>query len=446
MKNYQVGFARVEITPTESVPLAGFGRTSQRMSRCVRDPLYASCFVITDENQETVVFMNLDLQRGSLEEARAVQASAMERYGIPADRVMVCGTHTHAGPDMNNEEKPSIARYRQWLAIQLPVCLDLAMADRQEAMLYMGDVETRNLNFVRHYYHVKEDGEKLFFGDNFGTQMINDTTHHATEVDPTAHILKFVRHGRKDLILVNFRAHGTLCSAMNTYHISADLMGGLREEFENRHGDCLLTYFQGASGNVNPWTRIPDEKITNDCVAYSRIFADFVEKGLMSMRPVEPEPIKSSMIVLDQPSSRPTEELLALAQKVVDAFEKTGDIKTCLEAGLPAKFRSPYHAGGMLIRYEFPETLPIELHAVTLGDLAIVTTPCEMFDTTSVFIEDNAPFAKVLNFGYCNEMQGYLPTRYAIEYGCYEADCTNFVEGTAETVGETLVQMLLDLK
>ena len=37
------GFGRADITPTNSVPLAGFGNTEMRMSRRVLDPLYVSC-------------------------------------------------------------------------------------------------------------------------------------------------------------------------------------------------------------------------------------------------------------------------------------------------------------------------------------------------------------------------------------------------------------------
>ena len=85
---YRVGYCRVDITPTESVPLAGIGRSSQRMSRCVRDPLYASCFAITDETGKTVILMTMDLQRGLSRTVDKVRAAVTERFGIPADCII----------------------------------------------------------------------------------------------------------------------------------------------------------------------------------------------------------------------------------------------------------------------------------------------------------------------------------------------------------------------
>ena len=159
MSFYRVGYARVDITPTESVPLAGWGRTSQRMSRCVRDELYASCFTITDENDTTVILMSMDLQRGTLRDTEVVRKAVSEQFGIPANHIMVCGTHTHAAPDQYNFDEPSMDRYRAMLDVKLPACVALALADRQEARVYMGDVEAVGLNFVKHYCHTTPEGE-----------------------------------------------------------------------------------------------------------------------------------------------------------------------------------------------------------------------------------------------------------------------------------------------
>ena len=56
-EEFSVGFARVDITPQISVPMAGFGRTSQRMSRTIRDNLYASAVAMCDGEGNTVVFV-----------------------------------------------------------------------------------------------------------------------------------------------------------------------------------------------------------------------------------------------------------------------------------------------------------------------------------------------------------------------------------------------------
>ncbi len=445
MKNYRVGYARVDITPMESVPLAGFGRTSFRMSRCVRDPLYASCFAITDENDETVILMSVDLQRGGKRETDMLRAAAERDYGIPADHVMFSGTHTHAGPDTFNEKEPSIQRYYKLLDQKLPLCMGLALADRKEAQISVGEVEAYRMNFVKHYCYTTPEGEVKYFGDNFGKLVLDETTRHATEADNTVHIVKFQREGCKDLVMINFRAHGLLCSAKLKYDVSADFIGGIRTAFEQKT-DALITYYQGAAGNMNPRSRIDAENITQDCVAYGNIFADYVIEGLKHMRPLEPAPIKTKQIVLHSKTSRPKEEDLVYCRAVSKKWMETGDYQLSIAEGAAIGIRSPYHAGAMLGRADLPDTCPIELNAITLGDLAIVTAPNELFDTLSVYVEDHAPYGKVLTFGYSNGMQGYIPSAFGFEYTCYESDCCRFLPGIGETIRDTFLEMLEELK
>ena len=58
---FQVGHGRTDITPQESVPLRGYGSTSNRMSQTVLDPLYATCLALTDASGETALLFGLDL-------------------------------------------------------------------------------------------------------------------------------------------------------------------------------------------------------------------------------------------------------------------------------------------------------------------------------------------------------------------------------------------------
>jgi len=444
MKNYRVGYGRVDITPQESVPLAGFGNTSMRMSRCVRDPLYASCFAITDEQDTTLILMSLDLQRGNERETRVVRDFCLQEYGIPGQLVMVAGTHTHAAPDQANFAEPSMDRYRQLLDEKLPQCVTMAMEDRREAEMFMGDVEACGMNYVRHYVHTTQAGEKLYFGDAFGTPVLDETTAHATEADPTVHIVKFVRRGAKDLVLVNFRAHGILASGSKVYDVSADLMGGIRDAFESTT-DALITYFQGAAGNQNPFSRILKENITKDCRAYGQVFAGYVKQGLEHLRPVAPDLIRNQQIGLELPVNKPDAALLEGCMAVREVWQRTNDFKQSAAVGAPYGIRSPYQANAIYGRSKLEDMDTLELNAITLGELALVSAPNELFDTNSVFVEEHAPQKKVLTLGYCNDAKGYLPSRFGFEYGCYESDCCRFLPGVGEQVANTFLEMLRSL-
>lgn len=446
MSRYQVGFARVDITPTESVPLAGIGRSSQRMSRCVRDPLYASCFAVTDGEGRTVILMTMDLQRGLSRTVDKVRAAVTERFGIPADHIMVSGTHTHGGPDEYNYDEPSMDRYLAMLDEKLPICVALALADRKEARVFVGETETEQMNFVRQYRYTTPEGEYRYFSPNTGTEVIDETTCHASEADPTLHVVKFVREGCPDLVLVNFRAHGTLILGIDLYTVTADVMGAVRTAFEQSSSNTLLTYFNGAAGNITPSSKIPSEGKSKDIAAYGKILADYVREALSDLTEVEYRPIETRRYLLPGQINHPTAEEAAICQKVIQVWEATGDQALANAEGASIDIHSPYQAIEMLWRSKLPETMDIELNAIALGELAIVTAPNELFDAISVRVEDNAPFRKVLTFCYANGMLGYIPDLRAFETGTYEADCCKFKPGIGEQIGDAFLQMLRDIR
>ena len=61
MSELRVGFGRVNITPSYSVPLYGYSNSSGRMSERVLDPLFATCLAFTDGDGETELIYTLDM-------------------------------------------------------------------------------------------------------------------------------------------------------------------------------------------------------------------------------------------------------------------------------------------------------------------------------------------------------------------------------------------------
>jgi len=63
-KGLLVGYARENITPTESVPMGGYGNTDKRWSKQYLDYLYATCIAVTGANGESVILYTMDLMSG----------------------------------------------------------------------------------------------------------------------------------------------------------------------------------------------------------------------------------------------------------------------------------------------------------------------------------------------------------------------------------------------
>ena len=79
---WQVGVAKADISPIESVPLAGFGGKT-RMSKEIIHPIWLKAMAIKDSKGETSVLVTADLVGLSNKMVAIIANSAIEKYKIP---------------------------------------------------------------------------------------------------------------------------------------------------------------------------------------------------------------------------------------------------------------------------------------------------------------------------------------------------------------------------
>jgi hypothetical protein len=95
----KAGAAAVDITPPLGIRMAGY--FEERVARDVHDPLFAKALAL-DDGEATLVIVVCDLlgvKRERLDEAKRL---IRERTGIPPSNVLICCTHTHTGPDVDD--------------------------------------------------------------------------------------------------------------------------------------------------------------------------------------------------------------------------------------------------------------------------------------------------------------------------------------------------------
>ena len=452
--DYLVGYGRVDITPTESVPLGGYGSSLNRMSWVVRDPIFASCIAVTDKAGNTVLLTSMDLISANPKIVDLARETIEKLLGIPGTNVMIAGTHTHASVD-TYVDVPQIRKYIDDVGGKLiPAAAAIAMADRRPAKLYMGETEPEGMNFVRHYKANPTDGtEPFYFGDNHNDYKLNkdlvqNHSEHVSEIYRKMHIVKFERENDKDILFVNWRAHVTQASNMIWHVLSADFVGDTRKIVEDKT-DYYFTYFQGAAGNVNSSSRIEREmrtSVSKESVAYSQALSDIIIKGAQNLRYVEPADIKVTRTMFEGRVNHTKDHLAEKAAEISKFFRESGDRPAANQMARDLGLHSVYEASAVAAHANMPQTKTIELDAVRMGDLALVTAPNELFDVFSVVVEGKAPYEKVLTLGYCNSSAGYIPSAFGYEYGCYESDTTIFAPGTLEDVEEACLEMLNKLK
>lgn len=424
----QVGYARMDITPTESVPLAGIGNTSQRMSTSVRDNLYTTCVAFTDENGETALMFNMDLISAKPAETEATRNAIAEKFGIPGERVMLSNTHSHSVPDTANQEKEYIQRYNQMVLSQHVAAAEAALADRKPARFFVGRTTAERLNFIRHY-KLDENGKPYA---------------HTMDPDPTLQMVKITREGGEDILMMNWQAHPCLSSTLDRYCVSADYIGEVRNFLEAKTGGKFI-FFQAAAGNHNIRSKLKGECPTMDPADYGKLLGYRAMVALANMQPVAAGAVSSSRRVLTLEIDHTEDHMLADAQIVSEFWKKTNDRKATDAMAKQYNINSPYHAGAIIARSKLEASREMTVDCIRVGDLAFACAPYEMFCDNGQFIRDNSPVPVTFVVSCCNGAFAYLASKAAFDYGCYEKDNRKFVRGTAEKVADNFVEMLKEM-
>ena len=432
---FLVGYGRADTTPLESVPLEGYGSTSNRMSRNVLDPLYATCLALTDAAGETVLIYSLDMTApGAPWSTDMVPAIALAT-GIPQTHILSSAIHTHSAPDPSNTQEPTLLRYLEYMKQQcVQAALD-ALADRKSASLFGATIQTTGLNFVRRY--ILQDGTPA--GDNYGHFDRSPIDRHETEPDRSMQLLKFVREGGEDVVIANFQVHPHWTGGMNKYDVSADTVGIMRMEIEAQTG-CRFLYFTGACANINHSSRIKEENTCHDYITHGKAMAQAAMSAADQYRPMNLGAVKVDRLMLTVPANHTQDYRAEEATYIRTNFLASGDRATWGAEALRRGYNSVYHACLIAIKSNLPPTLDVHLPTVSIGDVAFAFAPYEMFDTNGMQIKEASPFPMTMILTCANgERHSYVPSALGFQNGGYSVDSCWFLPGSGEEFAQALI-------
>jgi len=397
-----VGFGRADITPLESVPLRGYGNHTERMSTEVSDPLYATCVAFTDETDNTVLLIHMDLGGPNTIDFVFAKGDIAKATGIPANQIVIAGTHMHSGPAMQETHIASIPRYNEYFREQMVVAAKAALEDRKPAKLYTAEARPVGYNFVRHY--ITEDGEVI--GDNFGDRNGRELVSHVSEADNQMQLIKITREGGENIVLVNWQGHPHRAGGADKTNITSDIVGAMRTYVEEKMG-CNFAYFTGASGNVNNHSRIDTENA--------------VSKSLENAYILHGEQLGQIAIDALQDCKTADEGCVQLLKQQVTLTLKEGNGNT----------------GTM------------DLYAFSIGDIGFACAPYEMFDTNGMEIKSGSQFETTFVVCYANATHSYMPSIATYQYEHaeepYEVGKCKYIPGTGELLAKEYVKMLNQL-
>lgn len=418
------GYGRVCITPTKSIYLCGY--PEERPSNEVGDDLFASCTALRDAEGNTALLFTIDIIHYPTKACNTIRETLEKETGVPYGNIILNATHSHASYEPPVEE----------LAVQCVEAAKLALADLSECEVYTAVRETYGMTFCRRY--LDKEGNLFSYGPPRSVIWGFET-----KPDENVYLIKFTREGKKDIVLANFATHSDTIMGCEgrRYTISADFIGSARKYFE-ASGDAYLSYHMGPCGDLNPVNTPYPFYSFPGTDKYGKMLAREIEEGLYKAEKLEGDKtIRSASVVYDAKIDHSKDNEVEIAKKICAAYESGNKEETSRllkEQGYSTVFTC--HA--ILSKAASPVSVPIELGAIAVGDLAFAASPYEMFNDTGLQIREGSKFKMTFVCSYSNGFNFYLPTIKGFEHGGYEMQSCRYAPGTAEESGETYVEMI----
>ena len=445
----QAGAAAVDITP-QQFPLNMPGGFSANMAEKAHDPFFARAIVLADGVTQValVVVDNLGAGPDVLDEVKVL---ASTKTGIPADKMLICSTHTHSGPSLNTRSEPAAAYYQRFVEGTAAAIIQAHAALRPAAAGAAAHPLPDEV-FNRRWY-VKDGKMPLNpFGrldkvkTNPGTSP-DVLARPAGPTDPDITILSVQDTKRKALALfANYSLH--YVGGAPQGQMSADYFGEFARIMPSRlrsDEGFVAMMSNGTSGDINniPFgvTRPPREPFEQIRIVAQKA----ADTAWLAHQKIGKHRSDIRLGMLQKKVTlkyrRPTPQQVAEAQAVLAVKDKDAI------AQLPRLAQN--YARNTIGAAERPEeTITVKIQALRIGDFAICGIPFETFVEIGLDLKKRSPFPQTMVIGLANARHGYLPTLEQHPLGGYETWLgTNQVqEDTSTILTDHLLKMLNTLK
>lgn len=415
----KVGFGRADITPSESVPLAGYGNTRQRMStgtHSEEDRITVTSIAVSD-GENTNIIVTMDLLRTPTLWLAMVQQAVEEKLGVPAEHVVMSATHTHAAPDAGDEEPADTSWQGYALNKNTPyftLWMNAVMQAIETSLQDLSEVEqtktashrVQGMNWIRHWRY--SDGTMA--GTNFqGSGGV--VMGFPRDTDQELQLIRFVRADKKDVVMLNWQGHPLFApetaDSQARYKISADAPGVVRRYLEEQDPDCLVAYYSGAMGNVQTKSTMRSVRLkwkaSNELYSYGEKLGEYALEAMKNMD-----------------------------------VAQTGAVRSVRQQN--AVFSRDYKF-----------SIDVEQDAITIGDsIAFVTAGYEIFDQSALDVKNASPYETTFVLSV-TQWHEYMPTWETTKYtlipngrDAYEVKPVQFneVPGTAEDLTDGMIGLL----
>lgn len=413
------------------------------VSTGVHDDLYAKVLVLElDGAKAAMVACDLiSIRRAIVEEARRL---IEQRTSLRGDQVILSATHCHAGPQMHplflsllpDQPRQLGEQYVGMLPGKIAEAVKLAESNLTPARVWAAIAREESLSFNRRF--LMKDGTVRMNPGRGNPDIVRPVG----PIDPDVGVVYFDSPGGKPLAAyINFALHVAIVGGSR---FSADYPHYLAKAVQAVKGPDMLTIFtNGMSGNVNHVDVHNRDQMSGhpEAALVGTILAATVLKADRRLQPISANRLQVRTEKVNLPTPRFQPDEVERARALMKRYGQRGP-----EA--PA-FLDVVHAW-KVIDVAALDGKPLEtaVQVIALGDqLAWVGMPGDAFVELGLTIKTGSPFP----FTIVAEQSGngaisYVPNRKAFPEGAYEVISARFSPGGAETLVDTALRLLLELR
>lgn len=448
LNSFSVGWYRGDVTPTEPVPLDGYGNDYGRMDKWeIKTPLLAGVTVIADETgiENGIILINVDTLFIQKEVGDNLAQAISDATGVAANRIFVSATHSHSAVSQDEPYEPTRNYlenfYENVTAYAVKAVEDLAPAVIKTASIDVVDIYGNSFNLSRRYIGL--DGNAYSQVDSNRTDPAipaEDQREPESGSDPQMQLIQFQREDKTDVVLANWQSHPSGWGSATYGRVSAENWYYFRQYVEESLGDAACTFLLGAAGNVG--LNSTDLRANFHAVD-GNIYQGYVSGSTQKTIENNGKTLSAYAVYALKNNAKIVQPG---ALQVANYTFETEDLYYAKPSG--EKYKEDY------TEYQ---AIDMDLNAIAIGDeIAFITAPYEMFHENGQQIKD---YAADLGFSTCFVVTNSMgENKYIASNNAFENDTTDgylssfgvrtgrFLQGTAEKLIDEYADLLAGLK
>ena len=111
----QVGYSRINLTPSYQVSLAGYSDDDTRRSEGYRTYIYLTCIAVRS-GEDTFLLYTIDALSATRAVQNTMRATITAAVDIPEDHIFVGATHCHSAPTFTTSYEGNDQYYKEFMA------------------------------------------------------------------------------------------------------------------------------------------------------------------------------------------------------------------------------------------------------------------------------------------------------------------------------------------